>query len=646
LHFSNLFFPILFVVASIAGAEAEEKKDCGGAICWEIENRFRLFAEKGDFEKHLKAWNATAGSNRILAMEHVLSAADPRGWAKDMVGRLCFNDFTNTVSEQCSRDGKVENYLNPLSFATRIAANPPKGFEDATCSWRIKTTPELLVNESCSKSLSVRIPRRGAAISLQMTAPDGRVVTQESFAQPRDLLVAGLGDSFTSGEGNPDEPVHLKHSGDLGMCFRRIWNGPNFVLPTRDESTLDKSCPPGAPPPEPASKDAPEWMARRAKWLSSACHRSLYGYQLRAALALALEDPHITVTYIPLGCTGAEIVDGLFKGQRSRERMVRDGRVASDSTEAQLENLRRRLATAGRKPDLLFLTIGGNDIGFSGLVANAIVQWSKERDLLSFLGQLVTPREAEKKLPNLRANFATLRKRLLTLVGGDLSKVVFTPYGNPLRSGHDNALCGATRYGFDAHPAFGVDAQAVVETEDFLEHKLTPTLRDLAQCENCSHPATMRMRFADAHRPIFEEHGYCAKGADEPQFDVDCFRDGGTFKPPGSTDLAQPFAHCDRAPSDYAPYAARGRWTRTPNDSFLAAMTYPDSPPEIAKPAALTDAVWGLYAVVYGGALHPTAEGHAAMADAALIEARAVLQSAPAHGAGAASARSSHERAK
>jgi hypothetical protein len=37
-----------------------------------------------------------------------------------------------------------------------------------------------------------------------------------------------------------------------------------------------------------------------------------------------------------------------------------------------------------------------------------------------------------------------------------------------------------------------------------------------------------------------------------------------------------------------------------------------------ALPSDLHDATWGVLSAVYGGAIHPTAEGHAAMADAAL----------------------------
>ena len=46
--------------------------------------------------------------------------------------------------------------------------------------------------------------------------------------------------------------------------------------------------------------------------MSQACHRSLYSYQLRTALALAVENPHVAVTFLPLACTGATIESGLL----------------------------------------------------------------------------------------------------------------------------------------------------------------------------------------------------------------------------------------------------------------------------------------------------------------------------------------------
>ncbi len=54
-------------------------------------------------------------------------------------------------------------------------------------------------------------------------------------------------------------------------------------------------------------------------------------------------------------------------------------------------------------------------------------------------------------------------------------------------------------------------------------------------------------------------------------------------------------------------------------------MTYPEGMPAVLKPSDIHDALWGVLSAVYGGAVHPTAEGYAAMADAALPAARGVL---------------------
>ena len=78
-----------------------------------------------------------------------------------------------------------------------------------------------------------------------------------------------------------------------------------------------------------------------------------------------------------------------------------------------------------------------------------------------------------------------------------------------------------------------------------------------------------------------------------------------------------------------ASLASRARWMRTPNDSYLTAMTYADSLPKALHGLYVTDAIWGISGVLYGGAAHPTAEGHAAMADADLVEARKALTKTP-----------------
>src|SRR5262249_715231 len=82
---------------------------------------------------------------------------------------------------------------------------------------------------------------------------------------------------------------------------------------------------------------------------------------------------------------------------------------------------------------------------------------------------------------------------------------------------------------------------------------------------------------------------------------------------------------CGYPASEFRPYASRARWIRTANDSYFTAMTYPEGLPAVLQPSDLHDAIWGVFAAVYGGAGHPTAEAPAAMGEAALAVARQVL---------------------
>jgi hypothetical protein len=76
-------------------------------------------------------------------------------------------------------------------------------------------------------------------------------------------------------------------------------------------------------------------------------------------------------------------------------------------------------------------------------------------------------------------------------------------------------------------------------------------------------------------------------------------------------------------PNEFRPYASRARWIRTANDSYFTAMTFAGA--TAMQPSDIHDATWGALSAVYGGAFHPSAEGQAAMADAALPAAREAL---------------------
>ena len=595
-------------------------------ISWEVRNRFRLFRDDKDFNRHVAATNGRT----ILAAEQTLAQdTDGRGWARDMVTRLCV-DGAGRVLDACVRDGVRESYLSPADHhvTARLTGAVPT---DASCTWAFDTgdgAPQT-ITANCREEINLRARYgKATAVTVDIAGQNGATQRASGSIQVRDLLIAGLGDSTAAGEGDPDRPVALS---DDGFCFRNFipTGRSEYFRPGRVGFNGDKTCD-GARGPD---TNMAEWARLSARWLSAACHRSLYSYQLRAALGLAIENPHLAVTFLPLACTGATIDVGLFGAQRARELNCGGGGDTSCPTSmpGQLGQLRDLLARARRiQPDraldLVFLTIGANDIYFSGLVADIIIESTAERVLARRGGVISTVEEAQAQLDRtLPANFVKLRAALKQILGGRLDKVVFTSYGNPALS-PDGGPCPGGRDGFDVHPAFNANGERLSRTALFVQNRFLPAIKGLATCTGgaiCG--ADDAMAFADSHQAAFAQHGFCARADSDPQFDRECFaRDGKSFADNSVDGATDPMA-CDLAASEFRAYASRARWIRTANDSYFAAMTFPEGVSSTMQPADLHDATWGILSAVYGGAVHPTAEGYAAMADAALGTARTVL---------------------
>ena len=144
---------------------------------------------------------------------------------------------------------------------------------------------------------------------------------------------------------------------------------------------------------------------RQARWFSADCHRSQYGYPFRVGIELALENRHRAVTLVSLACSGAEVSAGLFLELPSREgapatvraqfdqlselicqggaaALTRTGQYTiptykSGSTSIEMTSLTQRWCPPERRkrtPDVVLLSIGGNDVGFGGLVAYSITE--------------------------------------------------------------------------------------------------------------------------------------------------------------------------------------------------------------------------------------------------------------------------------
>jgi lysophospholipase L1-like esterase len=604
-----------------APAAARGAPDAPMQISWEVRNRFRLFREERDFQLHTDS----ARGRSILGSEQALELqSDGRGWARNTVNRLCI-DLSGRVSEPCTRDNVKESYLTPSDHPVtlRLTGAIPVG---ATCAWSVDDGegPPRQSTLDCAEPLSFRA-RYGRPTMASVDVSSGPDAPQRVATEimVRDIFIAGLGDSIASGEGNPDRPVALS---DEGFCFRSYLGtaGAQYYRPSRAGYKGGRAC------------EAPDslqvWQRQSALWFNSACHRSLYSYQTRTALQLAVQYPHIAVTYLPLACTGATIPDGLFGGQRARECPPTKSTGCQATVNAQLAELRDAVAAAKRRQpdrnlDLVLLSIGANDIGFSGLVADVIVDTPTERVLFRRTGVMGSVEDSRAALAqDLPQSFGKLREALKPLVG-DMSHVVYVSYANPTLA--DGAPCPGGRAGFDIHPSFNAQPQRLANVSGYVQNEFLPQLKALALCQSgilCRDPAGDRMTFVDGHQAAFADHGFCARGPHDPEFDRECFSaKGDSFDPDIVTSASQPMV-CGRSAGEYRAYLPRARWIRDANDSYFAAMTYPQGLPSSSQPNDIHDATWGILSAVYGGAVHPSAEGHAAMADAAFPAAAAVLQ--------------------
>ena len=168
--------------------------------------------------------------------------------------------------------------------------------------------------ESCR--IAIPVPTEGTYyVLLTVRAHDGEAASTMQRVSISDVLIVSIGDSYASGEGNPD-----------------VLFGPT------------------AP--------AGEWQDRR-------CHRSRLSGPAQAALELERRDPRSTVTFLSYACSGATIREGLIReywGQvplwppmvpqiKAAARLLCGDDVCDRPDDPTI--------------DALLISIGGNDVGFA-----------------------------------------------------------------------------------------------------------------------------------------------------------------------------------------------------------------------------------------------------------------------------------------
>ncbi len=593
------------------------------SISWRVANPFRLFKDPKHSDVHRATYLALDDNQRkspVLSAERALSERHTDGWAATMFKDICWNARTNRY--ECSSKG---DYVNPDSHEVLVML---QGAVDAgvDCTWLtapIGNGRGASLRQKCDEEVSFDVPYpNGLNLSVEI---GGREVAKAEV-KVRDILVAAVGDSFGSGEGNPDVPVRL--SRERSAEYGKADKDPLIAgLPARIGSwkRIGDSG----------------FQSENAQWIDQACHRSLYSHQLRAALQLAVEDPHRAVTFAGMACSGAEVTFGLFLRYKGNEWVPNppdlsqisaladvqcgtDDAAQIDMPEAyhmrgvipELQGglvLRKCAKDNARKIDLMLVSIGGNDIGFARLVANAVLaDQSLTKTLGGWFGQVHGNMQSQNLLTRLDERYKALNRALhgiLHMPWEESDRIVLTAYPPLALVGDGRKVCPDGSAGMDVYKDLSL-SQKRARDSSVLADKLQRVMVKSAKAHSWS--------FADAHRTAFVGRGVCA-GFTDSAFSV-----ADDLRIPRKVDGNwTPYN-----PADFKAYAPRQRWFRTPNDAFMTGNFHAAA--SVATRAALAlqslQKFQILLAATYSGAFHPTAEGHAAMADSVTDRARAVLQ--------------------
>lgn len=595
-------------------------------IAWRLDNPFRFFTDPADTEMHRATFAALTPEelhHPVLSIERALAQRQVDGWAAKMVDRTCWNDIKNV--HECKT---YDDYINPRAHKVRVSVEGMAEASTIECQWSIiprgdtDIAPATIL-QPCARPLSVAVPYpEGSDATLTI---GGSIVARERIVV-RDLLIVGVGDSFASGEGNPDVPVRF--SRERAATYGGGKKEPTAVVgyPARIGSWSKIG-----------DKD---FIKENAHWLDTACHRSLYSHQLRAALQLAIEEPHRSVTYVGLACSGAEVTEGLFlryKGnewtpnppelsQISAAAAAQCGTVAAEPQDlpeayhmnGEVPQLQGGLvlwkcpAEQARKIDLLFVSIGGNDVGFARILANAILtDQSLLRKLGGWMGQVHGQAAAAALMNALDDRYKSLNRafhNILHLPWNESDRIILTGYPGLALLGNGRDVCPDGAAGMDVVADFSLNSAKVREGV-WISDKLHRIMKKSAE----THGWTL----VEGHRSAFFDRGICAGYSDNALSIADDLR-----LPRKVEGQWVPYN-----PADFAPYAPRQRWFRTPNDAFMTG-NFHVSQSILQKALKLESLSWFqlVLAATYSGAFHPTAEGHAAIADAVTDEAREVLR--------------------
>jgi hypothetical protein len=584
---------LLFVMLSATPAVAQDAP----SLQWELVNPFRFIRDQAAIDElrdvylHLPLDQKTAyalerelqdrSENQVRARRAAaasqINCDNPKlnnagrkrcfepflGWFSDLSRnnylKTCWNSETHKF--RTDEDG-CKDYIFPKSHNVRIwIENAPPGASAPT--WFLDGQ-QLTAPKTCApkyqKNICIEIPiaydvKQPKTVNISATLSDGTVIEPKPVTVV-DNLIVGLGDSYAAGEGNPDRPAQFTENNSEKDRLPFLLDGHPFKAIKGEKH-----------PQKDNGKEV------QVNWLDERCHRSMYSYQFKTSLQLALANPQEAITFVSYSCSGATTDHILSDDKKPIE--------GHGKVDPQLKSLKTVLSNGNnetREIDYLLLSTGGNDIGFATFVAYCLLskgaltifehnpkgvnekkiiegdqEKSFEASLLGNKGSYIRLNEwLRGQKPESNHPAANAIKIKDCLPGGPCKRVLLTPYPNILNR-EDGKLCEANRMEFDK--TFGTADRS--KRIDTLNSHVFEQIKNVQADVRITD--VLGWTVIEKNVDAYATNGFCAQTSDRPL-------------PPAET-FELPKWENERwitfDPSLYNPYASRLRWVRLPIDAKL-----------------------------------------------------------------------------
>ena len=227
-------------------------------MIWEVENPFRFFKPTKSFALHEAAFKAVRGdpsapppADIIWRTERRLNDPDCKdastpdrcaatagkryqqsrmGWAAQTLGETCYEGMhvraaTRRYASAAIPGARRRKIMScPKLTPSRSGSRPTSSWGvtgDCTWTWQPRKAGGKAVSKriACKDVLTIpRVPfaldHANSGVSVRVALPDGRELADPEVVV-EDLFIVALGDSFASGESNPDRPVQFSASREM-----------------------------------------------------------------------------------------------------------------------------------------------------------------------------------------------------------------------------------------------------------------------------------------------------------------------------------------------------------------------------------------------------------------------------------------------